>query len=308
MMPEAIEHALHAKDYENAGNWVEQACDAAMQHGQLETMRNWLDALPENVVAENVGLSIWYGWVLALQGEFDELEVRLAVGENRARQVARTKSPHGREYWRCEAERALGKFAAIRTQAAVRQGHEKKALEWSKRALALLPKQMDRERTVVWLNRAQALEGLGRFDDAERGYEQAEETSRSTGHPFIQLGVLLARGRLMLRMGKVKEAEGLLTRARSVAGEMRVSGLEVLEQDVRREVERAKDRDRARPVLSAREREILRWLARGESNPQIAKRLEIGVGTVNWHTKNIYKKMGARNRTEAALLSKAVLG
>ena len=59
---------------------------------------------------------------------------------------------------------------------------------------------------------------------------------------------------------------------------------------------------RGRCSQRARSRKILRLLAVGESNPQIVNRLCIGVGTVNWHTKNIYKKLDVRNRTEAAAL------
>jgi ATP/maltotriose-dependent transcriptional regulator MalT len=51
--------------------------------------------------------------------------------------------------------------------------------------------------------------------------------------------------------------------------------------------------------LSPRELEVLRLLAQGLSNPQIAKALIVSVGTVKTHTHNIFAKLGAANRTQA---------
>ena len=54
-------------------------------------------------------------------------------------------------------------------------------------------------------------------------------------------------------------------------------------------------------TLTAREREILRHLARGESNKTIARNLGITEGTTKVHVKNLLKKMNFRSRVEAAV-------
>jgi len=51
--------------------------------------------------------------------------------------------------------------------------------------------------------------------------------------------------------------------------------------------------------LSQRELEVLRLLATGKSNQQIADELVISVNTANRHVSNIYAKTGAANRAEA---------
>ncbi|MBK7217650.1 MAG: response regulator transcription factor [Candidatus Promineofilum sp.] len=53
--------------------------------------------------------------------------------------------------------------------------------------------------------------------------------------------------------------------------------------------------------LSEREREILRLLAAGDSNKEIAAALYITEGTVKNHVTNILGKLDARDRTQAAL-------
>ena len=51
--------------------------------------------------------------------------------------------------------------------------------------------------------------------------------------------------------------------------------------------------------LSAREREVLRLLASGESNRQIAALLGISINTVERHVSNTYRKIDARGRADA---------
>lgn len=52
--------------------------------------------------------------------------------------------------------------------------------------------------------------------------------------------------------------------------------------------------------LSDREAEVLRLIAAGRTNPQIAERLVISLNTVQRHVSSILWKTGAANRTEAA--------
>ena len=54
-------------------------------------------------------------------------------------------------------------------------------------------------------------------------------------------------------------------------------------------------------ALTPREMEILRYLARGFSNQEIADELEISITTVATHVRNILSKLHLANRTQAAL-------
>jgi DNA-binding NarL/FixJ family response regulator len=55
-----------------------------------------------------------------------------------------------------------------------------------------------------------------------------------------------------------------------------------------------------RPALTHRELEILRPVANGASNADVAAALWITEQTVKFHLSNIYRKVGVANRTEAA--------
>ncbi|WP_086824447.1 response regulator transcription factor [Allokutzneria sp. NRRL B-24872] len=58
--------------------------------------------------------------------------------------------------------------------------------------------------------------------------------------------------------------------------------------------------------LSERELEVLRLLANGQSNREIATALYLAEGTVKNHVTNVLSKLGARDRTQAALRARAL--
>jgi LuxR family maltose regulon positive regulatory protein len=56
--------------------------------------------------------------------------------------------------------------------------------------------------------------------------------------------------------------------------------------------------------LSARELEVLRLIAIGDSNDEIAAKLIISIKTAKRHISNIYAKLGAKSRTQAVALAR----
>jgi DNA-binding NarL/FixJ family response regulator len=55
--------------------------------------------------------------------------------------------------------------------------------------------------------------------------------------------------------------------------------------------------------LTLRETEILRAIANGRSNSEIAEELHIGLGTVKGHIRDILEKLSAADRTQAAVVA-----
>ncbi len=59
----------------------------------------------------------------------------------------------------------------------------------------------------------------------------------------------------------------------------------------------------AGPRLSAREAEVLRLVAAGRSNPEIAEALFVSPRTVTTHLTHIFAKLGVEGRAEAVALA-----
>jgi DNA-binding NarL/FixJ family response regulator len=55
--------------------------------------------------------------------------------------------------------------------------------------------------------------------------------------------------------------------------------------------------------LTARQQEILAALGKGASNKQIAQKLGIVEGTVKVQLRSIFRRLGVKNRTQAAMLA-----
>jgi len=51
--------------------------------------------------------------------------------------------------------------------------------------------------------------------------------------------------------------------------------------------------------LTARERQVLAWVARGKTNPEVAEILWVAPSTVRKHLENVYAKLGVHTRTAA---------
>jgi DNA-binding NarL/FixJ family response regulator len=97
--------------------------------------------------------------------------------------------------------------------------------------------------------------------------------------------------------------EGLLDAVRRVAG-----GETLIRPGVTAHVQRGVDR--LRPTfdrieqpepLTRREREVLRLMAGGHNNREIAEVLRTSEGTIKNHASNLFSKLGVRDRTRAVL-------
>jgi len=147
----------------------------------------------------------------------------------------------------------------------------------------------------------QLARAAGQTRNAIARYESALAFCRRSGYQpelartcYDYAGALLERGD---RKDRVKAAT-LIDEAEQLAGRL---GMEPLSAPVARFRKRYRIRlDRKPAGLSARELEILRLLAMGKSNKEIAQLLVISVNTVANHVAHVLAKTGASNRTGAA--------
>lgn len=78
---EAIRHALLGENWERAAYLIELAIPELRQAKQVTTMRRWFAALPEGIFWNRPVLSVGYVGALMANGEFQDVEARLADAE-----------------------------------------------------------------------------------------------------------------------------------------------------------------------------------------------------------------------------------
>jgi len=139
--------------------------------------------------------------------------------------------------------------------------------------------------------------------DAERRIEALDTafaTAESSPFRLASLWIRLDRGRELRatdRKRAVAELEEEAANARACgAGTV----LELAEQALRSLGIRTWRRAAATKQLTDREQEIVRLIAAGASNPEIARALFLSRKTVERHVSNVLRKAGARNRAELA--------
>lgn len=104
----------------------------------------------------------------------------------------------------------------------------------------------------------------------------------------------MAMARVLLATGRAAEAEQLLARLeRAAEGAGRLGRLAEIRRLSRQAIPPKPD------LLSERELEILRLIAAGRSNQEIAGELVVAVGTVKTHVHNLFQKLEAESRTQA---------
>jgi LuxR family maltose regulon positive regulatory protein len=178
------------------------------------------------------------------------------------------------------------------------------------------------------LTRARLLLAEGCKSEADEELTACYERAREAGWGYAMVVILVLRA---LAAKRDEAALGFLTDALRLAqpeGYIRtfadagVSLVPLLHEAARQgimpgyigQILETCDEGRKKPAtlplvepLSEREIEVLRLIAAGLSNREIAEKLVISIGTAKTHVHNVCGKLGVRNRTEAATRAK-VLG
>jgi DNA-binding CsgD family transcriptional regulator/tetratricopeptide (TPR) repeat protein len=144
---------------------------------------------------------------------------------------------------------------------------------------------------------------LQRWGEAQRHFETAIELDqRSGGRPWLPR-TRCDFARMLLQRGQGADREQALLQLDAALEEAQALGLgSVLEQAqlLRQPLTQAMPAPAHPAGLSARELQVLRLVAAGKTNPQIAAELHRSPATVAIHVRNILDKTRSANRAEAA--------
>jgi predicted ATPase/DNA-binding NarL/FixJ family response regulator/DNA-binding XRE family transcriptional regulator len=150
------------------------------------------------------------------------------------------------------------------------------------------------------------LSSQGELEARQRNWKQAAELFTDAvaaygigGHTHDVIGAMIGLGRACHELGQADEAARHLRAAEAMAHE--IANPQLLDQATAALAETASDAADPLPGnLTARQAEVLRLLADGLSNKEIAARLYLSPGTVERHLGTIYRKLGLGGRVDAA--------
>ena len=138
------------------------------------------------------------------------------------------------------------------------------------------------------------------WDNAEAHFDEAARLNEQWGYRLHVANTRYAWGEMLLKWGRAEDRERayeLLEQARALADEIGSVRMQRLVDELlpQQPVSRI-----AYPSgLTQREVEVLRLVARGMTDAEIAEELFISPRTVSQHLRNAYNKLGVNNRAEA---------
>jgi LuxR family maltose regulon positive regulatory protein len=258
-----------------------------------------------------------------LWGRLILARVHLARGDlGSARQVAR----EGRQYG-ADLDVYEGKprwFAAIETQVNLLEGDLAAAARWTQAAdfsPADTPRLWDEPQYLAYVR---VLLAQNRLEDAQKLLETMERSASQGERRRKLISIYLLQAIAHRAAGHTEEAVARVKKALDLAApedyrraflEEGPAILDLLPRVrylapgfVSQVLDAASAQDAGLPIpqaqalvepLSEREMEILRLIAAGRSNPEIAELLYLSLNTVKWHAKNLYGKLNVGSRIEA---------
>ncbi|TCP58447.1 LuxR family two component transcriptional regulator [Rhodovulum bhavnagarense] len=139
------------------------------------------------------------------------------------------------------------------------------------------------------------LEGLGRVQQVEG----AHRIGILTGNASLTMAEEAIAAGAAGFVPKSLPAKSLLNAVRFMC-----AGETYLPADYITRADRAEPDNAIRNKLLPREFEVLRHVARGETNKTIAQMLKVSEATVKVHVKAIFRKLSVQNRTQAAIMAR----
>jgi len=309
--------------------------------GRLFYQWNDLEAATRYLV-EGIDLTRRWGEIGAMDGYLSLAQVRQAQGDaDGAQEAIRRARELALQTDTTELDDIL--VAAHQAQLWVAQSDLDAAWRWLEErgltvsiALAELEERLGddffrsrRRRTIEYVTLARVLLAQGRLDEALSVLELLLAIAERWGLHERVIRFQILRALAFQAQGDIAQAMTALEHALTLAapsGYVRIflDEGEPMAQLLYRAVERgiapehagrllaafpaleAKPHAEMVEPLSERELDVLRLIAEGLSNQEIARRLHLSLSTVKWHTGNIYGKLGVKNRTQAVAKARSL--
>ena len=198
LITEAVNHALAAQDWQRVARLMETASESLRQRGEIATLTNWIQALPESVRRSHPALCLTYARGLINVARYAEAETFLLEAEHWLEGNAQVNDTR--------VDSLRGKALALRAQFANTRNEFTQAIELAQRAEQLLPSDDVSWRSAVLMVLAMALRFTSNWQRANERFQDAAALSESIGAYWNTLFALSSRGEGLEAVGQLRQA------------------------------------------------------------------------------------------------------
>jgi DNA-binding CsgD family transcriptional regulator len=142
-----------------------------------------------------------------------------------------------------------------------------------------------------------------RFPDAEENLALALNLADACAAPYERALTLVRLAELRIACGQAGDARPLLDEAREVASRLGATPLVTMLDRLGTTAATSAETSGISAGLTAREIDVLRLVAEGLTDAEVAEKLYISPRTVGQHLRSVYNKLGVSSRTAATRLA-----
>jgi len=205
---DAIQHALAAQDWAEAGAYIEESAEALLMHGEVATLMGWARMLPPDALRRRPRLGLFYAIALVVVGQLDEAEVQVREAEQAtdAEQLAIDDTQRERAPDASAAAPFPGELATIKAAVAAERDDFPVAITFARAALAQLPQERTfwRLAATMCLNIAHWMRGD--LDQMLQSIEEQRALSATTGNDLMHTAATLQLAYAQRWQGKLRLA------------------------------------------------------------------------------------------------------
>jgi LuxR family maltose regulon positive regulatory protein len=205
---EAVDHAIYSGDMDLTRELVLKHWVSVLHRGEVATLLRWLDALPDELHADDPYIPLARCWALFLSGQIPAITPYLERAENTYERLLNKGNFDGVQLSLIDSHLLM-----IRSVLARAQGEHAMSVAHAEEATSLVPEEMTETVGTPWNILATARSGAGDFNGAIRAYQRGVERAHAEGNLVVLYGGIYGQVMYMMIQGQLNQAEELCLQA-----------------------------------------------------------------------------------------------